>query len=337
MSKKLNKQRNFADDIVVTGDTYAGVLALPYVTAAVKSPDTVARGYVRTIDGLTKSAVISNLSTAAAGGTGIVQPGGTGAPCSFNAGDNLETTQQVLTLNDLKVQEQICRATIFPTWMGQGMDRNGDLPNTFSDFLLSSVAGAAAQHVENAIWLGKFDGTNNSLGFVSNDGAFDQAGLDASACKDFAQVETAGAETGAGTLTFFEDVYKHVADNVPAIMSKPGFGFFVGSQIYSLYIAGLAQAGGQGMGNMVTNQNFDAPTYLGYPIYLCPGMPSKCIVATYKDNLVFGTNLATDYTEASIIPVYQYDGSDNVRIGMKFSCGVQVAVATDGVVGKNLV
>tara|TARA_B100001094_G_scaffold7119_1_gene6370 strand:- start:11766 stop:12779 length:1014 start_codon:yes stop_codon:yes gene_type:complete len=337
MSNKLNKKRNFADDIVITGDTYAGIQALPYVTAAVKSPDTVAKNYIRTIDGLTKSAVVNNVGTTASGGTGIIQPGGTGAACSFNAGDNLETTEQVLTLIDLKVQEQICRATVFPTWMGQGMDRNGDLPNSFSDFLLSTVAGAAGQMLENSIWLGKFDQTNNSVGFVSNDGVFDQTGLDASACKDFAQVETLGAETGAGTLTFFEDVFKKTAETVPGIMSKPGFGFYVGNQIYSLYLSGLAQAGGNGMGNMVTNQAINMPTYLGYPVYLCPGMPSKCIVATYKDNLIFGSNLATDYTEAQLIPTYQYDGSDNVRIGMKFAVGVQVGVATDGVVGKNLV
>ena len=54
---------------------------------------------------------------------------------------------------------------------------------------------------------------------------------------------------------------------------------------------------------------------------------------TYRDNLVFGTNLATDYTEARVIPTYQYDGSDNVRIVMNFAVGVQVAVKTDGVVG----
>jgi hypothetical protein len=62
-------------------------------------------------------------------------------------------------------------------------------------------------------------------------------------------------------------------------------------------------------------------------------MPDDCIVATYKDNLVFGTNLGTDLTEAQLIPTYQYDGSDNVRIVMNFGIGVQTAIGTDGVVG----
>ena len=46
---QLSKKREF--DITITGDTYAGVHAMPYVTAALRSPDTVAKGYVRTIDG----------------------------------------------------------------------------------------------------------------------------------------------------------------------------------------------------------------------------------------------------------------------------------------------
>lgn len=60
------------------------------------------------------------------------------------------------------------------------------------------------------------------------------------------------------------------------------------------------------------------------------------IVATYRENLVFGTNLATDWTEARVIPTYQYDGSDNVRIVMNFALGVQCAVATDGVYGSTV-
>ena len=61
---KLSKKRDFATDIDIQGDTYAGVHAMPYVTAVVRTPDTVAKGYVRTIDGLTKSATINNIASA---------------------------------------------------------------------------------------------------------------------------------------------------------------------------------------------------------------------------------------------------------------------------------
>ena len=66
-------------------------------------------------------------------------------------------------------------------------------------------------------------------------------------------------------------------------------------------------------------------------------MLGRTIVASYPENLVFGTNLATDWTEAKLIPTYQYDGSDHVRVTMNFAIGVQTAVATDGVIGYDLV
>ena len=50
---KLANNKRYEFDITVNSDTYAGVHSLPYVTAALRSPDTVAKGYVRTIDGLT--------------------------------------------------------------------------------------------------------------------------------------------------------------------------------------------------------------------------------------------------------------------------------------------
>lgn len=62
-------------------------------------------------------------------------------------------------------------------------------------------------------------------------------------------------------------------------------------------------------------------------------MLNDVIIFTYPENLAVGTNLQTDFTEAQLIPTYQYDGSDNVRISMRFGLGVQTRVAGDGVYG----
>ena len=129
-NNKYNLSRDYQFDINVVDNTYAGKLALPYVTAAVKSPDTIAKNYVRTIDGLNAKAVISNI-----GITNPIVPGGH-TNCTFNSGNDTSLTEQVLTLTDYKVNEEICRAKVFPTWIGENMDRNGNLPGTFEDFLL---------------------------------------------------------------------------------------------------------------------------------------------------------------------------------------------------------
>lgn len=315
---KYNLSKEYQFDIDVSAYTsYAGKLALPYVTAAVKSPDTIAKGYVRVIDGLNKSARITNL--------GINDPV-VGAACGFTSSNDTSLTEQVLTLTDLKVNEEICRGTIFPTWIGENMDRNGNLPGTFSDFLLATIAGKVGESLENSMWKGSaIFGT----GFQSNDGTLDETGADASACKDFFEVDLDGAISTADILTDLGAVYNSVVANAPGMLSKQGFGFYMNNKTYALYAQKLAsettyqQVGAAG--------TFTGLTYMGFPIYVCPGMFNDTIIATYPENLVVGTNLATDYTEVNLIPTYQFDGSDNIRVVMNFAMGVQTAVPTDGV------
>ena len=320
MAKNYNLSKDYQFNIAVTDNTYAGKLALPYVTAAVKSPDTIAKGYVRQIDGLNSKAVISNL--------GISDPV-QAAACGFSDTDapaNLALTEQILTLADMKVNQEVCRGTVFPTWIGENMDRNGNLPGTFEDFLLATVAAKAGAHIENMIWKGS---SPFGVGFQSNDGSLDEAGADASACKDFHEVDLDGAITTVDILDDLAAVYDKVVASVQGILSKPGFGFYMNHKTYALYAQKLASA--TTFQQLGAAGDFNSLTYMGFPIYVCPGMFNDTIIATYPENLVVGTNLATDWTEARVIPTYQYDGSDNVRIVMNFAMGVQTAVGTDGV------
>jgi hypothetical protein len=315
---KYNLSKEYQFDIDVSAYTsYAGKLALPYVTAAVKSPDTIAKGYVRIIDGLNKAARITNV--------GVTDPV-VAAACGFSSENDTSLTEQVLTLTDLKVNEEICRGTVFPTWIGENMDRNGNLPTSFSDFLLASVAAKAGAHIENMIWKGS---SPFGIGFQSDDGSLDDTGIEASAMKDFHEVDLDGAITTADILDDLAAVYDKVVGSVQGILSKPGFGFYMNHKTYALYAQKLAAA--TTFQQLGAAGNFDALTYMGFPIYVCPGMFNDTIVATYPENLVVGTNLATDWTEARIIPTYQFDGSDNVRVVMNFAIGVQTAVGTDGV------
>ena len=181
----MSTLKKYDFDITVTDNTYAGELALPYVTAAILGAETIAKGRCRLMEGIQSKAVISNLTT-----TDTIQAGGTGA-CAFNDGADLTLTEQVVTLNDLKVQEEICRASIFGTWISaQGnMQRNGDIPVEFSDFLLSAVALRTGNSLETLLWASDAGAVWNN-GWLSNDGVIDEAGIDASAMKDFAEADT---------------------------------------------------------------------------------------------------------------------------------------------------
>ena len=328
MANKRIKKYDF-DVSVNPATTYAGSQALPYVTAAVKSNDTIAKGYVRQMDGLAGSkAVISSLVTT----DPIVAAT---SACNFNDAGTTTLGERVLTLTDLKVNREVCRATVWPTWVGENMKResDGSLPTAFSDFLLEVVANQASAQIENGIWAGS---AVFGSGFLSDDGTFDQAGLNASACADFTQVtmNSGAATTKANIDTAIEAVYNSVVANHPGLEFKQGFGFYMNNKTFSFYAQYLSETGNnQGIMSLGLTLDPNGLSYLGHPIYRCPGMPDDAIVATYTDNLVVGSSLGTELVEAKIIPTYMYDGSDNVRVVMNFGLGVQSGIGTDGVVG----
>jgi hypothetical protein len=316
------KSQKYNFDITVTDNTYAGELALPYVTAAVTGAETIANNRCRLIEGVVHKAVVSNLNI-----TDPIQAAG----CTGADGANLSLTEQVLTLNDLMVKEVICRGTIFPTFVAaQGrMRRDGQIPPDFSQFLLSTVAAQTGENLESLMWAGD-SGAVWGLGLLSNDGVIDETGIDASAMKDFTEAVTVAAFDASNILGEMDKVFAAVA-GTPGILAKAGAGFYLSYEAFAFMQQAIAAQGT----DLGYNRDLKTVTYLGYPVYPTAGIPNTAdvIAFTYPDNIVVGTNAYTGNESAALIPVYQYDGSDNVKVSMDFAAGVQVAVPTDGVVG----
>lgn len=319
MNKNTNKKYEFANP-TIGANTYAGQLSLPYVSAAVKSNLTVTGGGVRTVDGFNHKAVISNLS--------VAEPLAA-ASCTFNPTDTT-IGESVITLTDLNVNVQYCRGTIYDTWIGQGMDRNGDLPGTFESFILETLVANVGQSIENSMWKGS---AVFGTGFLSNDGSFGNVSFGNSALANFATQELTNAPSVDNILDNLEEVYTKVVSDKSAILSKPGFGFYMNQKMYSYYSMKLASA--TTFQQLGAAGEFTGLSYMGYPIYICPGMFDDAIVATYPENLVMATNALSDLNEVRVIPAYEYDGSDNINVVMKFAAGVGAGVPTDGVVGYN--
>ena len=321
MNLSLNKKYNF--DIDASVNTYAGELALPYVTAALLGAETIAKGRCRFIEGIVGKTVISGLAT-----TDTIQA----ANCDFSGGSNVALTEQVLNPSDLAVMEEVCRGTMYPTWIAANgrMERNGDLPVAWGDFLLGAVAERTGSNLENLLWSGDAAAIFGT-GFLSNDGVIDEAGIDASACANFVEATTsAAAWDNTNILANLSTIFDSAAAT-PGILGKPGAGFYVSYEAYAFFLQAIAaQNTDAGF-----NQSLEGASYLGYPVYATSGIPNDVDVAvfTYPDNLVVGANSYTADISAQLIPTYQYDGSDNVRISMRFAVGVQTGVATDGVVG----
>lgn len=337
----LSRRRNFYDAGTGPGvnptTTYAGEHALPFVAPALKLADTLNKNFVRQIDGIQNKAVISNLTS-----DSLVQA----ANCDWNDGVSLTLGEQVLELTDLSVMEAICRKTILPTWAGMTGARQqmgGGSPE-FQAFCMATVAGYAAQEVENGIWKGGL--ATGHKGFLSNGGTLDNAGYRASilaaggtsaAPVAQEQVVTANGFLAANILGAngaFREVYDKAVATIPGILNRTDVGFYCSNKTAGAYMQALAASGNaQGVNLAGTNQAFDTLQYLGIPIRVCPGMFDDALVLSYTENLVCGSNLNTDYTSAQYIDAWQYDGSDQVKIVMRFGQGNQVGITSDVVVG----
>lgn len=342
----LSRRRNFYDagtgPDVSPATTYAGQLALPFVAPALKLAETLQKNFVRQIDGIQNKAVISNLTS-----DSLVQA----ANCDWNDGVSLTLGEQVLELTDLAVMEALCRKTLLPTWAGMTGARQtmGAGSPEFQAFAMATVAGYAAQEVENGIWKGGL--ASGHVGFLSNDGTFDNAGYRASAIAaggtsaapvanevviDAGGFATGNILNGAGETVggAFAEVYDNAVTNIPGILNRTDVAFYCGSQVAGNYMQALTTSGSfQGVNLQSTNQAFDTLQYLGIPIHVCPGMPNDALVLTYEENLVCGSNLNTDYTTAQYIDAWQFDGSDQVKIVMRFGQGNQVGITSDVVIG----
>ena len=339
-------RREFSNNPQGLPGTYAGVLSTPFIAPALKTADTLVKGYVRQIDGISYKAVLSATSIA----DDVIQAGG-GSACGFDNGDSVTLSESILTLTDLKVNEELCRATMLNSWQEQLGPRNtADWSSPeYRNFVMGQVAAKTAQGVENNIWKGSSVFAN---GFLSDDGVFDGTGFAASSLAN-ATTQAIATMTSANVLQQIGLVYNKAATDKSAILSKPDLKFFVSNKTAALYRQAIATAGGgiafdtaglasgvgtsntgQGYNNMVTNQAFGALNFLGIEIAECPGMFDDAIVLAQTENLVVGSNLGSDYTQASYIQTYLYDGSDNVRVTMRFGLGTVAGIAADAIVGK---
>ena len=321
------RRRQF--DIAPGSPTFAGDLKYPILSAATKANDTVAKGFVDVIDGIHYKAVLPTLAS-----TDVIEA----AACGFDTTNAALTIgEKVLTLKDLMVNEEICRKTVYPGWHGAATARatTNVMTQEFVTFTMAEVAAKAAENIENAIWKGS---SAFGKGFLSNDGTFNASGdLDNGTLAGATTVDIATLAAN-NTVEQFGVVYAKAASDKPAILGKPSLAFYVSVKTYALYIQQLGQSGsGQGINFLGVAQNLNNLSYLGVPINVCPGMFDDAIVLTYKENLVYGTNVGTDQTDIQWIPTYQYDGSDNIRIVMRFALGTQSRIAADAIVGATWV
>lgn len=290
--------------------TYAGEAARPYVAAAVLSADTIANGYVSTIENVHSKAVLRKFSGAAI----------TAATCEFTGQGSLTLGEAVLEATALQVNEQVCNSDLRATWEGMQMrGQSSNAPADFTSFAAQYVAAKVAEGIELNLWQGNFDADGSGAGsaaYTSFDGLCQKlkAGYNAGTMQ-----QLTGQTTAANILTRLAGL---TAEAPTAIAGDPEAKIFMSRGSAQLYYQALADT----YSVPFLNDGLVA-RYAGYDIITPAGMPNDAFILSKKDNLYFGTDLLTDHIQASVLDLSAVTGDDVTRIIMKFSGGTQIVDA----------
>tara|TARA_R100000951_G_scaffold11450_2_gene9458 strand:- start:598 stop:1530 length:933 start_codon:yes stop_codon:yes gene_type:complete len=295
--------------------TYAGEFAGKYISAALLSGNTLANELITVKPNVKFKEVMKKVGTNA-----IVKD----ATCDFDATSTLTLTERILQPEEFQVNLQLCKKDFVSDWeaVSMGYSAHANLPSNFSDFLLGHVADKVAQKIEQNIW----NGTNATAGEF--DGFLTTLGADG----DVNDVTT--SETSITASNVIQELGA-TADLIPsAVYGKEDLTIYVASNVYRAYVRALggfaSNIGAAGTDAKGTQWfNGGALTFDGINVELAQGLASNKMVAAEKSNLFFGTGLLSDINEVKVIDMADLDGSQNVRVVLRFTAGIQHAIGGD--------
>ncbi len=295
--------------------TYAGEFAGKYVSAALLAGSTLGQGLITIKPNIKHKEVMKKVAT-----DGIVKD----ATCDFSATSTVTLTERVLTMEEFQVNLQLCKKDFASDWeaVQMGYSAFDELPKSFADFLIAHVSAKVAAKIENNIW----NGANGTAG------EFD--GFNVTLAADSDVVDVSGSPVTASNV--ITELGK-IVDAIPStVYGADDLQIYVPANIYKAYIRALGGFGASGLGaagidNKGTGWYSEGQglQFDGIPVVYARGLANEQAIAAEKSNLFFGCGLMSDQNEVKVIDMADLDGSQNVRVVMRFACGIQHAVGSD--------
>ena len=299
--------------------TYAGEFAGKYIAAALLSSKTLEEGAIEIKPNVKYKEVIKKVAT----DSNVIK----NATCDFTDTATVTLTERILQPEEFQVNLEFCKKDFRSDWeaIQMGYSAFDNLPPAFSDFIIGHVAGLVAEKNEQNIW----GGVNATAG------EFDGFTVLMAADSDVNDAVNTGITsiTSANIVSILENT----VDALPsAVYGKEDLTIYLPTNAFQAYVRSLGGFGASGLGaagvgaqgalwyNMGNALSFD-----GIKIQLTPGMPTDHVVAAQKSNLYFGTGLLSDHNEVKLIDMADIDGSQNVRVVMRFTAGVQYGIGSD--------
>ena len=295
---------------------YNGEFAGEYISAALLSANTIENGGITVKPNVKYQHVIKTVST-----DDIVKD----ASCDFTATSTITLDERTLTPEFQQVNLQLCKADFQDDWeaLSMGFSAHQSLPTQFSDFLIAHVAAKVAQRTENSIWTGstatsgQFDGISTKIALDANLPTGQEiAGTTVDSSNVIAQIGSI-VDAIPSTLYGSEDLYIYVSQNIARAYVRALGGF-----ASNLGAAGTDNKGTQWYAG--GGLSFD-----GVKLFVANGLADNTAIAAEKSNLYFGTGLLSDHNEVKVLDMADRDGSQNVRVVMRFTAGVEYGIVSD--------
>lgn len=292
--------------------TYAGEKAAGFISAALLSAPTLDKGYVTVKPNVKYKSVMQKLAI----GDVIAN-----ASCDFTATSTVTLTERYLQPEDFQVNLELCKKDFESDWLSieQGFSSFDELPSSFANYMIGHVAAKVAAKMEQNIW----------VGVDANAGEFD--GFITLALADADVVDVTGAAiTSANVIAELAKV----VDAIPeTIYGNSGLAIYISQADARSYIRAQAALGYKDLYHVgQTELDFE-----GVKLLVCNGLASGSMIAAEKENLFFGCGLQNDMNEVKLIDLADIDGSQNVRVVMRFSAGVNYAIGSEIVLRQTTV
>jgi len=300
--------------------TYAGEFAGDYVAAALLSAKTLDNELVTIVPNVKYRQVMEKLDV-----SGIVQD----ASCDFATSGSVAVSERILEPKELQVNLELCKQNFVQSWeaLSLGFSAFDNIPQSFTDYLISYVGGKVAEATEQSIWQGDASANGEFGGFetafsasVASGGATDvlPAALDGAIIS--------GSVTSANVIDTLNGVYQTIPDTV---FGKEDLLIYASTNVAKAYQEALAGQTNVGSFNNQLNVGEKPYNFNGIEIVHAPGLSANKIVAAQKSNLFFGTGLMSDYNEVKVLDMADLDGSQNFRVIMRYTAGTQFAIGQD--------
>ena len=296
--------------------TYAGEFAGKYIAAALLSAPTLDKGGITIMPNVKYKQVIKRVAT-----DGIIK----NATCDFDPTSTITLTERILQPESFQVNLQLCKSDFRSDWdaIQMGYSAFDVLPKSFADFLIAHAAEKVAAGMETSIW----QGVNATAGEFA--GIMTQLTTDASLPS--AQEVAGTTVTAANVIT---ELGKIVDACPAALYGKEDLTLYVSSNIYRAYVRALGGFAASGVGangydNKGTNQQLGDVYFDGVRVFMANGLAANTALLTQKSNLYFATGLLSDMNEVKVLDMGDLDGSQNVRVIMRFTADAKYGFAAD--------